>query len=75
MNRVAGKLLLVVVVFSCLTLNAGAQTSAKEEVPKGWHTMDIQSNGYYGISLDKAYERIYEGQVGAIPGAVMNLFR
>ena len=58
MNRLTGKLLLIVVFVSCLTLTVGAQTSAKEELPKGWHTMDIQSNGYYGISLDKAYEFI-----------------
>jgi len=27
----------------------------KEEVPKGWHMMDRQDSGYYGISIDKAY--------------------
>ena len=27
----------------------------KEEVPKGWHMMDRQDSGYYGISMDKAY--------------------
>lgn len=36
-----------------------AQTSAKVrsgEVPKGWHTMDHEKDGYYGISLNKAYD-------------------
>lgn len=36
-----------------------AQTSAKGkggEVPKGWHTMDHEKDGYYGISLNKAYD-------------------
>lgn len=28
----------------------------KKEVPKGWHLMDSKDNGYYGISMDKAYE-------------------
>ncbi len=28
----------------------------KKEVPKGWHLMDSKENGYYGISMDKAYE-------------------
>ncbi|MFM2358717.1 MAG: hypothetical protein RLY16_710 [Bacteroidota bacterium] len=28
----------------------------KEEVPKNWHLLDKESSGYYGISLDKAYE-------------------
>src|SRR5215510_4917842 len=39
-----------------LTLKTVAQTSAKEEVPKGWHLLDKQDNGFYGISLDKAYQ-------------------
>ena len=28
----------------------------KDEVPKGWHMMDKASTGYYGLSVDKAYE-------------------
>ncbi|HWR32124.1 MAG TPA: S8 family peptidase [Chitinophagaceae bacterium] len=28
----------------------------KDEVPKGWHTLDLASTGYYGLSIDKAYE-------------------
>ena len=28
----------------------------KDEVPKGWHMMDKTASGYYGISVDKAYE-------------------
>lgn len=43
------------VLFSAVTLSASAQ---KEEVPKGWHLMDQQASGYYGISIDKAYEFI-----------------
>lgn len=27
----------------------------KDEVPKGWHTLDKATTGYYGISVDKAY--------------------
>lgn len=30
--------------------------SQKEEIPKGWHMMDAAKDGYYGISIDKAYE-------------------
>lgn len=33
-----------------------AQTSVKADVPKGWHLMDEATNGYAGISLDKAYD-------------------
>ncbi|MER3499539.1 MAG: peptidase S8 [Chitinophagaceae bacterium] len=39
-----------------ISFSAFAQTAAKDEVPKGWHLLDKQTNGYYGISLDKAYE-------------------
>lgn len=28
----------------------------KDEVPKGWHTLDQATTGYYGLSVDKAYE-------------------
>lgn len=28
----------------------------KEEVPKNWHLLDKGETGYYGISLDKAYD-------------------
>lgn len=30
--------------------------SAQNSTPNGWHLMDKSANGYYGISLDKAYE-------------------
>lgn len=38
-------------------LSAIAQTSV-DDVPKGWHLKDYQKDGYYGISLDKAYEAV-----------------
>jgi subtilisin family serine protease len=34
---------------------AFAQTS-KKEAPKGWHLMDKEKSGYYGVSIDKAYD-------------------
>jgi subtilisin family serine protease len=39
-----------------LSFTLVAQTATKEEVPKGWHTLDKKANGFYGISLDQAYE-------------------
>jgi subtilisin family serine protease len=33
-----------------------AQGTQKKETPKGWHLMDKDQDGYYGISLQKAYE-------------------
>lgn len=29
---------------------------AQNDVPKGWHMLDQGSSGYYGLSVDKAYE-------------------
>jgi subtilisin family serine protease len=38
-----------------LSLSSIAQTSLRE-VPKGWHLKDQSKDGFYGISLNKAYE-------------------
>lgn len=40
---------------AAITLAAFGQTSVKE-APNGWHLMDRKATGYYGISLNKAYE-------------------
>lgn len=31
-------------------------TSAKTELPKGWHLLDHEKDGFYGISVNKAYD-------------------
>ena len=36
--------------------SSSAQESVKENVPNGWHLTSKETSGYYGISLDKAYE-------------------
>jgi subtilisin family serine protease len=33
-----------------------ALLAQKDEVPKGWHMLDKAATGYYGISVDKAYD-------------------
>ena len=33
-----------------------AQGTAAKELPKGWHLLDKEKDGFYGISLEKAYE-------------------
>src|SRR6195952_1163955 len=38
------------------SLHPFAQGTSYKNVPKGWHLMDKDKDGYYGISLDKAYE-------------------
>jgi cell wall-associated protease len=37
-------------------LISSALFAQKEDVPKGWHMMDKASSGYYGLSVDKAYD-------------------
>jgi subtilisin family serine protease len=54
MNYFKQSVLTALVAGVCVA--ASAQTSAKEDVPKGWHLQDLQKNGYYGISLDRAYD-------------------
>src|SRR5262249_38658588 len=54
---------LFLVLATGLTLKTFAQTSVKEEVPKGWHLLDKQDNGFYGISLDKAYQFVQSKKI------------
>ena len=40
-----------------------AQTAAaKETVPQGWHMLDKQNDGYYGIGVEKAYKELLKGR-------------
>jgi subtilisin family serine protease len=39
-----------------ISITSLAQTSTLKTVPNGWHLKDQKSSGYYGISLDKAYD-------------------
>lgn len=36
----------------------GTSTPVKRDLPKGWHLGDKAKDGYYGISMDKAYELV-----------------
>ncbi|MBS1655089.1 MAG: S8 family serine peptidase, partial [Bacteroidetes bacterium] len=48
-----GSILLAIAALLCGSIFA--QTT-KEDVPKGWHLLDQQKDGYYGISLQQAYD-------------------
>ncbi|MEP7372965.1 MAG: S8 family peptidase [Chitinophagaceae bacterium] len=39
----------------------------KSEVPKGWHLLDSKENGFYGISMDKAYEFVKSKNLKSSP--------
>src|SRR5437773_11923426 len=56
MNKFIKRSFLFSLIAGLLFTSGFAQTSVKEDVPKGWHLLNKQTSGYYGISLDKAYE-------------------
>ncbi|MFA6085104.1 S8 family serine peptidase [Mucilaginibacter sp.] len=37
------------------TAPKSAATAAAIELPKNWHTMDLKTDGYFGVSLNQAY--------------------
>jgi subtilisin family serine protease len=45
------KLLLIPFFLICFLLSNG-----QVDIPKNWHTLDLQQDSFYGISLDKAYQ-------------------
>ena len=41
---------------TAISIASLAQTSTLKTVPNGWHLKDQKANGFYGVSLDKAYD-------------------
>jgi subtilisin family serine protease len=58
------KYLPTIAVLLCFTFTLHAQ---KTDVPHGWHLLDKQDDGYYGISLKKAYQFIGEKKLKSKP--------
>jgi len=55
--KLSSKGLLGMLLLGAFPLMMFAQgNSVKAELPKGWHLLDKDQDGYYGISIDKAYE-------------------
>jgi cell wall-associated protease len=50
------KLSVLAISITVISIASGAQTSSLKTVPNGWHLKDQKSNGFYGISMDKAYD-------------------
>jgi len=44
------------IILALGTLVSTSLLAQTDEVPKGWHLLDKGSSGYYGISIDKAYD-------------------
>ncbi|MFD2872548.1 S8 family serine peptidase [Mucilaginibacter ximonensis] len=51
-NYLFGPALAGAMLFS---LNVSAQTAPAADLPKNWHQLDLKADGYYGISLNNAY--------------------
>ncbi len=49
-------------------MSAGA--FAQENVPHGWHLLDLKKDGFYGISMDKAYEFVKSKGLKSTPVTV-----
>jgi subtilisin family serine protease len=43
-------------LFSIIGFISVSLFAQKEEPPKGWHMLDKNATGYYGLSIDKAYD-------------------
>lgn len=55
---------LVMAMVSVLSITMFAQ---KAEVPKGWHLLDQKDSGYYGISIEKAYQFVQAKNLKSTP--------
>ncbi len=60
---IINKHLLGYTLFASLLAGLGAQaqtaaTPPPAELPKNWHLMDLKADGYFGISLNKAYQAL-----------------
>lgn len=49
-----------------LSFNSFAQFGM-DNVPKGWHLKDLKTDGYYGISLDQAYDFVKQKGLKSTP--------
>jgi subtilisin family serine protease len=63
MSRIL-KRTLVMAVTCVMTLTMFAQ---KNDVPRGWHLLDLKDSGYYGISIQKAYDFVKSKNIKSTP--------
>lgn len=54
-------------LFILSTLISYSIFSQTNEVPRGWHLLDKQTSGYYGISVEKAYDFVKEKNLKSKP--------
>lgn len=66
------KVLLPVLFLTMSSLAFGQGTSKQEESPKNWHQLDLSTTGYYGISLDRAYDFVKDKKSRQVVVAVID---
>ena len=60
-NLISTSLSLLVLLLPGISTNAQSNGKTRNgEIPKGWHLMDREKDGQFGISLDKAYSFIQQ---------------
>lgn len=64
--------LFVSAIFASATLPAVAQGTSVKELPNGWHLLDKETNGYYGLSLKKAYDFVKGKKTKTVVVAVID---
>ena len=52
----------LIVIGSTLFFNIVSAQTAVKDVPHGWHLMNKQKDGYYGIDVEKAYTELLKGK-------------
>ncbi|MFT3844303.1 MAG: hypothetical protein QM725_04565 [Lacibacter sp.] len=63
------------IALGILTLSATfsfAQTSTKDDEFKGWHLKDKTADGFYGISIQQAYEMVKNKKSSTVIVAVID---
>lgn len=46
------------VLLACLLVAQTQAQTAVKQIPKAWHMLDLQADGFYGVSVEKAYQTI-----------------
>ena len=63
MTRFLKRTLLITMASASTLVMFGQRTS----VPNGWHLMDLKDSGYYGISIEKAYDFVKSKKLKSNP--------
>jgi cell wall-associated protease len=66
------KKFILLLAIPALTFPSFAQTSVKEDLFKGWHLKNKEKDGFYGISLEQAYEFLKDKKSTTIIVAVID---